>query len=1193
MSVMILNYAFDSESLANPDGTLPTKATGCTLTSGPGNTSLGIYKNALSFGTSGKIQTPLPVNQLNTEKFCVRTLIKVDTAVSSRQNLVESNALPFSLFLDKASGNNTFKAVVSVAPVAHGWSGTTTEFFTDLKLNTWYLIDLIYDTDTVAVAINGMVLSVHAFPNGKINLWNNNALFIGTWVDGARNHFQGSMAALQIHSDIPLELETQLDEKRNSPEWHMSYKYEQIKPSLNFGQPKAKYTYDPAINAYKQEYDFGLIMYNESIGAAFEMHGAMFASYTAQANKRDLGYLVSDEGNAGSPGSRKNIFSKGGIYWSSATGAVAVTGQIYLDYELMGEAASIGLPVSPATNIAGGKEQIFQRARMYYKTGSPKAHEVHGAILAKFLASGGIQSWGFPTSNESDVKNNNVVMGRFSDFENCTIYWSSPTGAFEVHGDIRQKYRDLKGPLGALGLPTSDEQNIPDAPAPARYNTFQNGSILWFGSWNNMYVCYPFRIFLGRIDSDESEGAFMGQNDIYLRAILEDNNHEILRKRFPDSGDFGGHNVININQQLPITIVPNSPSRIIDFTVDVWESDSGAPFGGGDDHLGVYQKTLKMANAWGLKENQGIFNSGAFDMINAITWSVQPQISEQALSETQKWWGVRNDDTPTLSYSQYAGCFRDVDSDPEWWDLTDWLEKAFYELVVAGLAKSGNCFGMSLEGIYARKHRSIFSLPIDRFNAWNTVVNEFNIKHQYQVGASPIWWFVGQFLSGNTHDPVDVFQSTFNAMLRGDHPVLCIAQNWDFSGGPHCVMPVGWDASTKPWKIQICDPNFPGQVRNILIDPDKNEYTYTGSRVYTGGEWSGGRLHYMPYCVLNERPRTPIWDAILLLLAGTIIILGSDASTESFTDENGNDLDAFGADAIARMKQKKPLDNKFVSFKGFDAAAQGVLASEMYIRSQRETSFFVVNPSVLDTRLPANMTIGELAQNKRLAALVQPVVRDAATFNAIEGRELKAVINDAKVMSQMDPIVVQALTQVVAASNVGKNLRHRLKGKNNGQLKYAVKSKLNQLLLTAPLTSGEINTVNANDLGTSSSVIDYKTGANKLVRLEIDNKLGVGKDKVKILIDRIPANVSKNLQLSIKPGIAGVDILTVGEGAQADVSIQTTINGQLIKRDYSVRLDTGIRIRPSTVLTNNQLKVGRVDNLFGPIRSSLMLKPKS
>jgi hypothetical protein len=135
--------------------------------------------------------------------------------------------------------------------------------------------------------------------------------------------------------------------------------------------------------------------------------------------------------------------------------------------------------------------------------------------------------------------------------------------------------------------------------------------------------------------------------------------------------------------------------------------------------------------------------------------------------------------------------------------------------------------------------------------------------------------------------------------------------------------------------------------------------------------------------------------------------------------------------------------------------------------------------------------------------------------------------------------------------------------------------------------------VNANDLGTASSVIDYKTGANKLVRVEIENKLGVGKDKVKIVIDRLPANVARNLQLSIKPGIAGIDVLTVGEGTQAEVSVQTTLNGQLNKRDYSVRLDTGVRIRPSTVLTSNQLKVGRVDNLFGPLRSSTMLKPKS
>src|SRR5262249_10768393 len=144
---------------------------------------------------------------------------------------------------------------------------------------------------------------------------------------------------------------------------------------------------------------------------------------------------------------------------------------------------------------------------------------------------------------------------------------------------------------------------------------------------------------------------------------------------------------------------------------------------------------------------------------------------------------------------------------------------------------------------------------------------------------------------------------------------------------------VGWDSSAKPWKLNICDPNWVGQVRSILVNPDNNTFSYDGGgHQYSGGEWSGGRLHYMPYSVLNVRPDTPIWDAIMLLLAGVIIILGSDGETESLTDESGTDLNAFGADAIARLKAKKPLDNKMVSYKGFNG--DGAIASEMHIRTQ-------------------------------------------------------------------------------------------------------------------------------------------------------------------------------------------------------------------------------------------------------------------
>ncbi len=1185
MSTIILNYTLTSESVSNPDGSLPTTFTGCTIVSGPGNTALGAYGGALSFGDAGKTQVHLPASQfVAQQQFCVRLVFRADAAVAARQSLVECNALPFSLFLDTGTASSDFKVVVEVAPTAHAWSGTTSDYFIDLKVGTWYLIDLIYDVDTVALAVNGTVLSVHAYPDGTIDLSHSSDLFIGTSVDGAGNHFPGSMAALQLHSGIPPELETQVDEKRNSAEWFISFKYELIKPTMNFGIRKEKFSYDPTVPAYIQHYDDGLIMYTETIGVAFEMHGAILGAYLHQRDKAALGYLVSDECNTRASEGRKNLFSKGGIYWSGHTGAVPVSGQIYLDYESMGE-EHIGLPLVVATAIAGGWEQIFEQGRMYYKASEPRAFEVHGAILSKFLDTGGVQSWGYPVSNESDVTRDGAVIGRSGEFEGCTIYWSSASGAFEVHGDIRRKYRDIKGPLSALGFPTSDEHDIPNAPAPARGNTFEQGSILWFGGLD-LYVCYPFRIFLGTIDSQEEEGIRMGQNDLYLHAILEDSGHEIFRKSFPGGGGyFEENNIQGINEELPFTITPNNVGREVTLTVDIWEHDD--TFGADDDHLGVYTKTLSMANAWGLRENQGIFDTGSFDKINNMSWSVRANGMESSLSDVQKWWGVKNFATPAISYSQYAAAFRDVDSDPELWDIADKVELAFYELVAKGIAEKGNCFGMSLEAIYARKHRSLFSLPLDRFQSWDTIRNEVNVKHQYQVGAEAIWWFVGELLSGRTHDPIDVFRSTQSAFLRGDDPVLCVAQNQDFTGAPHVLLPVGWDTSGSPWRLLVCDPNFPGAVLSLFVDPNSNEFWYDGGSSYRGREWSGGRMHYMPYSVLCGRPRTPVWDAIQLILAGTIIIVGSDARTETLTDERGVDLNAFGSDAIALMKKKRSLDNKFVSCNGF-AGRGGVFASEVYVRRQLPSQFRGVNPRERDTRPPAGIPLDELRARGRLPASLRSVLDELMRVGSVNGRNIRSLASDPAFVARLDSHVAVSLRNVLGLGSAGRNIRHLVVGTDGGDLQYMVKSSLSHMNLTAPLRSGEPLKINLNDLETHSRTMQLTTISDKLIRFELENRLGVGKDRIKLVLDRVPASAAKGLQINARPGLGGVDIVG-GEHANVDVSVETIIDGKLNKRDYAVELDGGLRLRPSTIFARDELKVGKIEQLFGPMMDTSLL----
>ena len=78
-----------------------------------------------------------------------------------------------------------------------------------------------------------------------------------------------------------------------------------------------------------------------------------------------------------------------------------------------------------------------------------------------------------------------VGSGCMRDFAGGTAYWSSITGAHEVHGAIKDRYLVHGGPSGELGFPTTDETATPDT--VGRYNHFENGSLYYF-PWGNAYM---------------------------------------------------------------------------------------------------------------------------------------------------------------------------------------------------------------------------------------------------------------------------------------------------------------------------------------------------------------------------------------------------------------------------------------------------------------------------------------------------------------------------------------------------------------------------------------------------------------------------------------------------------------------------------------------------------------------------------
>lgn len=168
-------------------------------------------------------------------------------------------------------------------------------------------------------------------------------------------------------------------------------------------------------------------------------------------------------------------FRGGNIYWSAETGAHEVHGLIGANYKFIGGPNSVlGLPTSDELPLAnGGRYSLFQNGAIYW-TPEGGVRMVQGAIAAKYLSLGGPASFlGQALTNEMTSIDG---VGKYSHFQNGSIFWSPSTGAQVIYGAIRDKWGEMGGETALLGYPTSDEYSLPDG---HRISNFQNGSIIW------------------------------------------------------------------------------------------------------------------------------------------------------------------------------------------------------------------------------------------------------------------------------------------------------------------------------------------------------------------------------------------------------------------------------------------------------------------------------------------------------------------------------------------------------------------------------------------------------------------------------------------------------------------------------------------------------------------------------------------
>src|SRR5262249_42285634 len=141
---------------------------------------------------------------------------------------------------------------------------------------------------------------------------------------------------------------------------------------------------------------------------------------------------------------------------------------------LGGCGSGLGAPITDERPSADevGRYNDFQNGAIYW-TPQIGAFEIQGDIHARWSALG----WepgllGHPLTDGTVAPDG---AGRYSVFQRGSIYWTPATGAHEIHGAIRDKYKELGWEAGFLGYPITDETRTPDG--VGRYNVFENGSV--------------------------------------------------------------------------------------------------------------------------------------------------------------------------------------------------------------------------------------------------------------------------------------------------------------------------------------------------------------------------------------------------------------------------------------------------------------------------------------------------------------------------------------------------------------------------------------------------------------------------------------------------------------------------------------------------------------------------------------------
>ncbi|MFI5584732.1 PQQ-dependent sugar dehydrogenase [Amycolatopsis sp. NPDC051758] len=172
-------------------------------------------------------------------------------------------------------------------------------------------------------------------------------------------------------------------------------------------------------------------------------------------------------------------YANGRLYWSAVGGTKYLTGPVLDKYIAFGGHAKLGPPTSDTASTPDGVAQYNHfnnngNIGSIYYTAATGAHALYGEIRKKWAALDYERGLGYPTTDEAGTPDG---VGRYNHFVKGTnvgsIYYTVATGAHAIFGEIRKKWAEYGYERG-LGYPMTDEGTTPDG--VGRYNHFLQGA---------------------------------------------------------------------------------------------------------------------------------------------------------------------------------------------------------------------------------------------------------------------------------------------------------------------------------------------------------------------------------------------------------------------------------------------------------------------------------------------------------------------------------------------------------------------------------------------------------------------------------------------------------------------------------------------------------------------------------------------